>query len=71
MRALLEAGDALAARLRLLDRLQEQAREREDQVVDLPVGELFDATDRAALDAWEAARNAATGQVTLPFERVS
>ena len=67
MLALLQSSEKLTARLRVLQRLQQQARERGETTVELHTDELFEPADQEALMAWEAARDLATGQVPLPL----
>lgn len=67
MRALLAAGDKLAARMQIIQRLQIQARERGDSTIELNAEEIFDASDRAALEAWETAKASALGAQPLPY----
>jgi hypothetical protein len=68
MSILLAAAEKLTHRLRLLQRMQIQARERGDTLVELHVEELFDSADLAAIDAWERAKAEAMGAQPLPFE---
>jgi hypothetical protein len=68
MHHLLAAAEKLTTRLRVLQRLQEQARERGDVTVELNVAELFEAADLDAITAFEAAKAEAMGQVPLPME---
>ena len=70
MLALLQAAEKLTRRLTILQRLQAQARERGETVIELHVEELFEAGDREAIEAWEAAKAEATGQMPLPLELV-
>lgn len=70
IRALFEAAEKLTARLLILQRTQIQARERGETVMEFPVGELFDAKDQEAIDAWERAKAAGIGAVPL-FDEVS
>lgn len=71
LHALLQAAEKLTTRLRMLQKMQLQARERGEAVIELHVEELFDSGDAEALAAWEAARDLATGQVPLPLEPLS
>lgn len=68
MRALCAAGDDLVARLRILHRLQAQAKERGDSTVELHVEELCEPADLAAIQRWESAKAGALGHQPLPFE---
>lgn len=68
MSALLSAAELLTRRLRILQKLQAQARERGETVVELNVAELFEPADLAAIEAWEAAVAKVTGQLPLPWE---
>ena len=67
----LAACDAVAHRLRIFRRTQQQARERGEEAVELPVEELFEPLDGAALDAYEAALADLLGQRPLPMEVAS
>ena len=71
MQALLRAAEKLTRRLLILQKLQAQARERGETSIDLHVEELFESSDLEAIDAWEAAKAEAMGQVPLPLGRVS
>jgi hypothetical protein len=68
MSALLAAAELLTRRLRILQKLQAQARERGETIIELNVAELFEPGDQAAIDAWEAAVAKVTGQQPLPWE---
>jgi len=68
MSALLTAAELLTHRLRILQKMQIQARERGETVVELNVAELFEPGDLAAIEAWEAAVAKVTGQTPLPWE---
>jgi hypothetical protein len=70
-KAFLMACDALAARLRVFKRTQQQARERGEERVELHVAEIFEPSDAAALDAYETELAALLGQVPLPMEEAS
>lgn len=68
---MLKAAALMAERLRIMKRTQQQALERGLAVgdpSDLLVGEIFEAGDQAALDAYEKALLQVTGAVPLPFE---
>lgn len=65
LHALLLVAEKLTTRLRILQRTQIQARERGETVMEFAVGELFDAADQEAIDAWERAKAAAMGAVPL------
>ena len=63
-----DSAALMAARLRVFQRLQLQARERGDLTVELHVEELFEPSDVAALDAYERDLAAHMGQVPLGLE---
>lgn len=67
-RELLDAAAAMAESLRTFKRIQIQARERGDEVVELHVAELFEAKEQAALDAYEKALADFIGARPLPME---
>lgn len=69
--AMIQAAAMMAARLRIMAKTQTQAREQGRDLVELHVQELFEAGDRAALEAYEAALSQMTGAVPLPFEGVA
>jgi hypothetical protein len=66
--ALLVASEKLIVRLRILQKLQMQCRERGETTIDLNVAELFEPADAEAIVAWETAIAGCTGAVPLPFE---
>lgn len=68
MKTLLTAGDLLVVRLKVLHRLQLQAKERGEETIELHVGELIDPADLAAIAAWEKAKATALGAQPLPLE---
>lgn len=65
------ACEAVAKRLHIFRRTQEQARERGEEAVALPVAELFEPSDAVALVAYETALADLLGQRPLPFEVAS
>jgi len=67
MRVLLIAGDRITQRLRVLQKLQQGARECGDTHLELHVEALFDNSDLEALQAWEDAKAEALGHQALPF----
>ena len=67
----LGACEAVGRRLDIFRRTQLQARERGEEAVELPVEELFEPTDAAALEGYEAALAALLGQRPLPLEVAS
>jgi len=71
LRLLLMAAENLTARLVVLQRLQMQAHERGETSVELHVSELFEPSYLEAIRAWEAAKAAAVGAQSLPFEAVN
>lgn len=68
MTSLLAAAEKLTTRLRILQKLQMQCRERGETTIDLNVAELFEPGDLAAIEAFEAAKATVLGQVPLPLE---
>jgi hypothetical protein len=64
---LLRIAGAMAARLKIWQRLQQQAREAGRDVVELHPGELFETQDQDALEAWETYLKARAGEVPLPM----
>ena len=66
--AIFKAAELMAARLRILQKLQAQARDRGETTVELHAEEVFEAGDRAALEAFEKAVSEMTGKTPLPFE---
>jgi hypothetical protein len=68
VKALLIAGDSLIQRLKVLQLLQLQARERGETSIEMHVEELFDSSDAQALEAWQKAKAEALGHQALPFE---
>ena len=66
--AIFKAAELMAARLRILQKLQTQARDRGETTVELHAEEVFEAGDRAALEAFEKAVSEMTGKTPLPFE---
>jgi len=66
--SLLSAAEKLTTRLRVLQRLQEQAHERGAATVELHVAELFEPADLETITAFEVAKAEAMGQVPLPLE---
>jgi hypothetical protein len=71
MSALLAAAEKLTTRLRILQKLQAQCRERQEVTIELHVSELFEPGDLEAIEAWEKALAEATGAQPLPFEVTS
>ncbi len=71
LRTLLAAAEKLTTRLRVLQRLQKNHRDMGDTHIELALEELFEPADREALEAFEAAKAQATGQVPLPMECAS
>jgi hypothetical protein len=55
------AGDDLARRLRVFQTLANQARERDESEIVLPPQALWEPSDQAALDIWDAAKAEAMG----------
>ena len=69
--ALREAAALMASRLRLFQRTAQQAQEA-DARIDLAPQELWEPSDQAALDAYEAAINEINGARPLfPLETAS
>ena len=68
MHSLLAAAELLTVRLRILQKLQTQCRERGETHINLHVAELFEPGDMEAIEAFEAAKADAMGQVPLPLE---
>lgn len=65
------AAKMMAERLRVWKRLQQQARERGDSLIDLDVAELFEARDLEALTAYESALDEINGARPLPFGEIA
>lgn len=61
MKALLIGGDRLIQRLKVLHAQQLQARERGVEPIELPLGELIDASDLEAIHGWEQAKGETIG----------
>ncbi len=65
-----ESAARMAERLQIMAKYQRQARDEGREFVELPVDDLFNAGDRAALEFYQQELARATGQVPLPLERV-
>lgn len=66
-KALRDAADLMAARLRIYRITAQSAAAREDRV-DLAPCEMWEPSDQAALDAYEKAINEINGARPLPME---
>jgi hypothetical protein len=58
----------MAERLRLMAKYKKQAQEEGREFVELPVDDLFNAGDQAALDLYERELAEYTGQQRLPLD---
>lgn len=58
----------MAARIRILKKLQTQAREEGRDTLELQVPAIFESADQAALDAYEAELLEHSGAVPLGLE---
>ena len=66
-KAFLDACQGLTTRLRILKRTAQQARDRGDEEMAFNLAEVFDASDDAALEAFERELAALLGQQPLPY----
>ena len=69
--ALFKVAQQLAARLEIYKKVAGQARDRGDTVVELDIREMWEPSDQAALDAFNAYVHQTQGRTPLPFEQAA